>query len=154
MENQIVVFELAGEQFGVNIASVESIIKMQPITVVPQSPPFVKGVINLRGKVEPVMDTSRRFGLAEQLLTKDTRIIVIHMDQTVVGMIVDGVSEVLTVPEDSIEPTPLIATTIHSAFITGIAKMSGNLIILLDLNKVLSLDEQIFAREMIAVADN
>ena len=142
MDNQFVIFELAGEQFGVNISSVESIIKMQSITIMPQSPPFIKGVINLRGKVLAVMDVSKRFGLPEQTQSKDTRVIVVNMNQAGLGMIVDGVSEVLTIPDDSVGSTPSLATTIHSTFITGIAKVNGRLIILLDLNKVLLPEEQ------------
>jgi len=95
MENQIVVFELGSEQFGVSIASVESIIKMQAITKMPQAPSFVEGVTNLRGKVLPVIDLRLRFGLTRQEATRNSRIIVISVNKTEIGMIVDGVSEVL-----------------------------------------------------------
>ena len=142
MENQIVVFELGAEQFGVDIASVESIIKMQAITRMPHSPAFVEGVTNLRGKILPVIDLRRRFGLLEQAADKNSRIIVMSVNGTEVGMVVDGVSEVLTVPDSTVEPAPAIATTVDSAFITGIAKLDGRLVILLDLNRVLSTQEQ------------
>jgi purine-binding chemotaxis protein CheW len=143
MENQIVVFELAGEQYGVNIASVESIIKMQAVTKLPHAPGFVEGVINLRGKVLPVIDLHKRFDLPEQLTDKDSRIIVVSLAGTEVGMIVDAVSEVLTVAEQAVEPPPAIATTIDSAFITGIAKIDPHLVILLDLSRVLKGEEQV-----------
>ncbi len=142
MDNQIVIFELGSEQFGVNIASVESIIKMQPITKMPQAPGFVEGVINLRGKVLPVIDLHKRFNMVEREADKSSRIIVVSIDQTGIGVIVDGVSEVLTVPENAIEATPPITTTVDSTFITGIAKLDGRLVILLDLDKILSIHEQ------------
>nr|MBP7694238.1 chemotaxis protein CheW [Anaerolineales bacterium] len=142
MEHQLVVFDLNGEHYGVDIAAVEGIIKMQAITVVPQAPRFVEGVTNLRGKVLPVIDLRRRFGLAAEAATKDTRIVVVEMNGTTVGIVVDGVSEVLRVNSDTIEPPSPIVTTVDSAFIRGIAKVGERLVILLDLAKVLSLSEQ------------
>jgi purine-binding chemotaxis protein CheW len=142
MENQLVVFMLAKEHYGVRIAVVESIIKLQPITAVPCSPAFVEGVTNLRGRVLPVIDLRKRFGLPAEESTKDTRIVVVEMNGTLVGMIVDAVSEVLRVPAESVEsPSPII-TTVDSAFITGIAKVGERLIVLLDLEKVLSPEEK------------
>ena len=138
MENQVVVFELGSEDFGVSISSVESIIKMQAITKMPHSPSFVEGVTNLRGKVLPVVDLRRRFGLSPKEIDKNSRIIIINVNGIEVGMIVDGVSEVLTIPEQSVEPTPPIAMSIDSSFITGIAKIDQRLVILLDLGRVLS----------------
>lgn len=141
MEHQLVVFELANEHYGVDIAMVEGIIKMQLITAVPHAPSFVEGVTNLRGAVLPVIDLRKRFNLPPEEITKNSRIIHIVIDNIRVGMIVDAVSEVLRIPEDAIEPTPPIVTTVDSAFITGIAKLEGRLIILLDLGKALSLNE-------------
>jgi len=142
MEHQLVVFELANEHYGVDISMVEGIIKMQLITVVPHAPSFVEGVTNLRGAVLPVIDLRKRFNLPPEELTKNSRIIHIVIGTVRVGMIVDAVSEVLRVPEESIEPTPPLVTTLDSAFITGIAKLDGRLIILLDLGKVLLINEQ------------
>jgi purine-binding chemotaxis protein CheW len=142
MDNQIVVFELNAEQYGVNIAVVESIIKMQPITQMPHAPAFVEGVTNLRGKVLPVIDLHKRFNLPPRPADKNSRIIVFGVNGTGVGMIVDGVSEVLTIDEDTVEPAPAITTTLESQFITGIAKLDGRLVILLDLNQVLSSREE------------
>ncbi len=142
MENQLVVFMLAKEHYGVRIAVVESIIKLQPITAVPCSPAFVEGVTNLRGRVLPVIDLRKRFGLPAEEPTKDTRIVVVEMNSTLVGMIVDAVSEVLRVPDQSVESPSPIMTTVDSAFITGIAKVGERLIILLDLEKVLSPEEK------------
>jgi purine-binding chemotaxis protein CheW len=142
MDNQIVVFEVDSEEFGVSIAAVESIIKMQAITHMPQAPAFVKGVTNLRGKLLPVIDMRKQFRLPPKEADSSSRIIVVRVDQTQVGMIVDGVSEVLTVSEQIVETAPALATTVDSAFITGIAKLDGRLVIFLDLNRVLSNQEQ------------
>ena len=142
MENQIVIFELGSEHFGADIATVESIIKIQPITQLPHAPSFVEGVTNLRGKVLPVIDLRKRFGLPVQETDKNGRIIVVSVDQMEVGMIVDEVSEVLTLPEGAVEAAPAIATTIDSSFIKGIAKLDQRLVILLDLTHVLSTKEQ------------
>lgn len=150
MDNQVVVFDLSGESYGVNIAAVESIIKMQPITRLPQAPGFVEGVTNLRGKVLPVVDLRKRFGLPTQLADKNSRIIVTTVSTTEVGMIVDGVSEVLTIPEQAVETAPTITTTVDSTFITGIAKIDQRLIILLDLEKILSSQEQVSLAGMAA----
>ena len=142
MEQQIVVFELANEHYGVDIASVESIVKLQSITSVPQAPGFVEGVTNLRGTVLPVIDLRKRFGLQARDTSKDNRIVVVSLNKTKVGMIVDSVSEVLRIPEETIEPAPPMVTSINSSFITGIAKVEQKLIILLDLAKILSQKEE------------
>ncbi len=142
MENQLVVCDLANEHYGLDISAVESIIKMQPVTVVPRAPAFVEGVTNLRGKVLPVIDLHKRFGLPQGEPTKETRIIVVEMNQETVGIIVDRVSEVLRLDPESVEPPSPIVTTVDSTFIQGIAKVDERLIILLDLGKVLSTREQ------------
>jgi purine-binding chemotaxis protein CheW len=143
MERQMVVFELSNEHYGVDIGTVESIIKMQAITVVPHAPSFVEGVTNLRGNVLPVINLRNRFHLTSQDETKNTRIVVVAIDNVKVGMIVDAVSEVLRVPEEAIEPPPPMVTSVDTAFITAIAKMDEKLVILLDLREVLSVDEKV-----------
>lgn len=150
MENQIVVFELGAEFYGVDIATVESIIKMQAITKMPHAPHFVEGVTNLRGKVLPVIDARKRFAMDARATDQKSRIIIINVDNQEVGMIVDGVSEVLTISEQTIEPAPPLATTVDSAFITGIAKIDQRLVILLDPGKVLSDQEQLSLAEFAA----
>lgn len=142
MEYQLVVFDLAGEHYGVDISAVEGIIKMQNITRMPQSPEFVEGVTNLRGSVLPVIDLRKRFGQPGCEADKDTRIVVVDMEGTKVGIIVDAVSEVLRVPEETIEATPPMVTSVDTSFIRGIAKLADRLIILLDLPKVLTLQER------------
>jgi len=135
----LVIFALGDEQYGVDIDSVESIIRPKSITAVPRAPDFVEGVTNLRGTVLPVVNLHRRFGLPEQNAGKDTRIIVAESDGNKVGMMVDAVLEVRRVPEAAIEPPSPLVTTVDSAFITGIAKVGDDrLIILLDLEQVLA----------------
>jgi purine-binding chemotaxis protein CheW len=142
MERQLVIFELSKEFYGVDIAAVEGIIKMQTITVVPHAPSFVEGVTNLRGAVLPVIDLHKRFGLPRPEDTRNSRIVVVMVNGLKIGMVVDAVSEVLRIPESAIEPPPPMVTTVDSAFIEAIAKLEDRLIILLDLSKVLTLDEQ------------
>ena len=132
-ELQIVVFELGAERYGVDIATVYEIIRHQPITAVPRAPAFVEGIINLRGRIVPVVDLRARLGLATSDVTKATRIVVAETAGTRVGLIVDGVSEVLIVPGDAIEPTPEVAVGAEAAYLRGIAKLGERLIILLAL---------------------
>ncbi|MEW6178937.1 MAG: chemotaxis protein CheW [Chloroflexota bacterium] len=142
MEHQLVVFELENEKYGVDIASVEGIIKMQEITRLPHAPAFIEGITNLRGTIVPVVDLRTRFGLPAQPPTRDTRIVIANMDGSKVGIIVDAVTQVIRVPEDKIEPPPQMSVTINSAFIKNIAKLENELVILLDLGKVLSMEER------------
>lgn len=142
MEKQLVVFELADEQYGLDITTVESIIKMQPITKMPHAPSFLEGITNLRGVVVPVMDLRRRFGLESKPADRDTRIVVANMNDTQIGIVVDAVSQVLRIQDEAIEPPPSLSTTIDSSFISGIAKLDDQLVILLDHEKILSTEEQ------------
>jgi purine-binding chemotaxis protein CheW len=143
MDQQVVVFELGSEEYAVNISSVESIIKMQSITKMPHAPSYIEGVTNLRGRVLPVVDLRRRFGMPPQESTKNNRIIIIAINKIEVGMIVDGVSQVLTIPEQSVEPPPSIAMSVDAAFVTGIAKIDQRLVILLNLDLMLSENERV-----------
>jgi purine-binding chemotaxis protein CheW len=142
MEQQLVVFELANEFYGINIAMVESIIKVQTITQLPQTPPYVKGVTNLRGSVLPVIDLRTRFALDTKEDTRQTRIMIVTMGSIKAGIVVDAVSEVLRVSDETIEPLPPMINSIDSAFLKGIVRLENRLIILLELSKVLNLDEQ------------
>jgi purine-binding chemotaxis protein CheW len=149
-EEQLVIFELANEVYGVDISRVQEIIRMTNITRLPRAPEFVEGVINLRGKVIPVVDLKKRFGLAERERTKASRIVVVDVGDHTIGMVVDAVSEVLRVPSSAVEPPSPVVTTIESDYIRGIAKLEGRLIILLDLDKVLSWEEKRKLREVAA----
>ena len=141
-EEQLVVFELAGESYGVEISRVQEIDRMQTITVVPQAPPFVEGVINLRGRITPVVDLRTRFGLPKAEPTPLTRIVVVKAGEEWVGLVVDAVSEVLRIPVDAIEPPSAMVTTAESTYLRGIAKLESRLIILLDLDRVLDKEFQ------------
>jgi purine-binding chemotaxis protein CheW len=142
MQNQLVVFSLGNEAYGVDVEIIESIIKMQEITRLPHAPSFIVGVTNLRGAVVPILDLRKRFGMEFQKATRDTRIIIVNMNETNIGMVVDAVTQVVQISTDSIEPPPQMAVTENSAFIKGIAKLDNLLIILLDLKKVLSIEDK------------
>jgi purine-binding chemotaxis protein CheW len=135
---QLVIFTLDGQYYGIGIEAVDSIIKMQAITELPHAPYFIIGLTNLRGKVVPVVSLRRRFGLAEEKSSKNSRIIVINVDQKEAGIIVDEVSEVETIPRRNIEPAPMMAGSGGSRPIDGIAKLDDRLIILLNLLKVIA----------------
>jgi purine-binding chemotaxis protein CheW len=140
---QLVSFNLGNEEFGVDIGMVQEIVRMPEITRVPRTPEFVEGVVNLRGKIIPVVDLRKRFRLPVSENTKSTRIIIVTMNGRTVGMIVDGVSEVRRISADSVEPTPdMVASAIDASYLKGIAKLEGRLLILLDLNLVLNQEEQ------------
>ena len=137
-EQQMVLFELGNETYGLDIAAVHEIIRMQPITKVPKAPKYVEGVINLRGKVIPVIDLGKRFGFEKAEKAKNNRIVVVNIQDTTLGVIVDAVTEVLRIATDSIEPVSDIVTTGHSEYLLGIAKLSDKMVILLALEKLLS----------------
>jgi purine-binding chemotaxis protein CheW len=139
---QLVTFSIDGEEFGVEILKVQEIIRMMGITRVPRAPRFVEGVINLRGKVIPIVDLRKRFGLEPRERDKDTRIIVIEISSMIVGFIVDSVSEVLRIPASTIEPSPPVVSGLDSEYISGVGKLEDRLLILLDLDRLLSNEEQ------------
>ena len=138
-ETQLVVFDLASEYYGVDISVVREIIRMQAVTKVPGAPLFVEGVINLRGRVVPVVDLRKRLDLALTEQTKESRIVVVDIAGRDVGVIVDAVTEVLRVPLSSLEPPTSMITSTESDYLKGIAKLEDKLIILLDLDKVLAI---------------
>jgi purine-binding chemotaxis protein CheW len=141
-ELQIVVCELADEHYGLDIARVFEIIRNQPITPVPRAPMFVKGVINLRGRIVPVVDLRGRFDMGETEATKETRIVVAESGSTRVGLVVDSVSEVLILPLDSVEQTPEVAAGADAGYLRGIAKLGDRLVLLLELDGLFGTDEQ------------
>lgn len=141
-ELQLVTFNIGREEFSVDILKVQEIIRIMEITRVPRSPEFVEGVINLRGKVIPVVDLRKRFGLSNAERGKDTRIIVVESTGKTVGLIVDSVSEVLRLPADTVEPPPEMIGSVDSEYIDGVGKLEDRLIILLNLDKVLTPKER------------
>ena len=144
-EGKYLTFTLAGEEYGFGILTIKEIIGMLPITSVPQTPEFVKGVINLRGKVIPVMDLRLRFGMPSIDYSERTCIIVVEISgqagTILVGIVVDAVSEVLNIKGDDIEKTPTFGAKLNTDYILGMAKMEGGVKILLDIDQVLSGDE-------------
>ena len=133
---QLVTFKLENEEFGVDILKVQEINRMLTITKIPNAPPFVEGVINLRGKIIPIVDLRKRLGFNSRAYDKSTRIIVVELDGLILGFIVDSVSEVLRVSESTVEPPPSIMGGIESDYIEGVGKLDNRLLILLELGKV------------------
>jgi len=147
---QLVTFKLGGEEFGVEIFKVHEIIRMLQITQVPNAPDFVHGVINLRGKVVPIISLRRRFSFeVAEGGDQNLRIIVVELNQVTVGFIVDSVSEVLKISPDIVEPPPAVLAGVASDHITGVAKLEDRLVILLDLGQLLSAPEK---EELVAKA--
>ena len=138
-------FKLADEDYGISLLKVREIIGMMPITSVPQTPDFIKGVINLRGKVIPVTDLRLRFGMAESGYTDRTCIIVVEIqgaDSTIqTGIVVDAVTEVLPVKAEEIEPAPEFGAKVDTHYIMGMANMDGSVKILLDIDRVMTAEE-------------
>lgn len=138
---QLVGFRISDEEFGVDITKVQEIIRMVDITRVPNTPAFVEGVINLRGKVIPIIDMRKRLELDSKPYDKDTRITVVEIENRIVGFIVDSVSEVIRIEKSITEPPPPMVSNINSDFITAIAKLDNRLLILLDLNEILNSEQ-------------
>lgn len=141
-KDKYLTFHLAGEDYGLEIAYVTEIIGIQKITVVPDMPEFVMGVINLRGKVIPVMDVRRRFHLPTRDYDERTCIIVVDIKETAVGLVVDKVNEVATIPESQIEPAPQVGKKSSSHFIQGMGKIADSVKILLKVDTLL-FDEEL-----------
>jgi purine-binding chemotaxis protein CheW len=139
---QLVTFSIGEEEFGVDILQVQEIIRTMEITNVPRAPEFVEGVINLRGKVIPIVDMRSRFGLESKKHDKYTRIIVIENDMIIVGFVVDSVSEVLRLPATQVQPPPPVVAGMDSDYIDGVGKLEDRLLILLNLDSLLDNEEK------------
>ena len=138
---QLVGFNLGDEEFGVDILKVQEINRMIDITKVPQSPDYVEGVINLRGEIIPVIDLRKRFGLPKKDPDRHTRIIVAEVGESTLGFVVDAVSEVIRIKSNTVEPPPPIVKGQHAEYIQGVGKLDGRLLMLLDIDKVLTQSE-------------
>jgi purine-binding chemotaxis protein CheW len=151
-EGKYLTFSLAGEEYGIGILKVKEIIGMMAVTHVPQTPDFVKGVINLRGKVIPVVDLRLRFGMAAAAYTERTCIIVVEVagahGSVMMGIVVDAVSEVLNIRAADIENTPAFGVRLNTDFILGMAKAAGGIKILLDIDRVLNSEDLVAIRQM------
>ncbi|MBU9720341.1 MULTISPECIES: chemotaxis protein CheW [Bacillaceae] len=140
-ELKVIVFQLQDEEYGVSVDQVRSIERIQHITRVPKTPDFVKGVINLRGVVTPIINLRSRFDIEEMEYTDSTRIIIVSVEDMNVGLIVDAANDVIDIPVNAIEPPPEIVGGIEVNYLRGVAKLDKRLLILLDLNYVLDRDE-------------
>jgi purine-binding chemotaxis protein CheW len=149
-EGKYLTFTLAGEDYGIGILKIKEIMGLMPITPVPRTPEFVKGVINLRGKVTPVLDLRVRFGMEEIDYTDRTCIVVVEIEgmagRIMMGVVVDSVSEVLNIKGEDIEDTPSFGTRLDTDYILGMAKMGKAVKILLDIEKVLSSEELVLLK--------
>ncbi|MFH1791755.1 MAG: chemotaxis protein CheW [Candidatus Omnitrophota bacterium] len=141
-EIQLVIFRLADEEFGLEISQVREIIRIQDITPMPKAPDFIEGVINLRGQIIAVMDLARRFGLKSGGRSEKSRIVVVEIQGSTVGLVVDDVPEVLRIQSGNIDPTPeMLQSQVHADFIKGVGKQENRLIVLLDATKILTKGE-------------
>lgn len=138
---KVIVFQLMDKEYAIPVSQVQGIEKMMHITRVPRTEKFVKGVINLRGVVTPIIDLRERFGLPSAENTESVRIIIVQFDDMEVGFVVDSANDVIDLPVNSIEPQPEVVGVIEEAFISGVAKIDNRLLILLHLDKVLNISE-------------
>lgn len=140
-ELKVIVFQLNDEEYGVPVGQVRSIERLQHITRVPGTQDFVKGVINLRGVVTPIIDLRKRFDFSNVEYSELTRIIIVAVEDLEVGLIVDGANDVIDIPSSNIEPPPEVVGSVDVEYLNGVAKLDKRLLILLDLNKVLNKKE-------------
>jgi purine-binding chemotaxis protein CheW len=145
---QLVSFHLGSEEYAMEILGVQEIIRMVQPTRIPNAPEFVEGVINLRGQVVPVIGLRKRFGLEQRPFDRQTRIVVLETPGATVGFVVDSVSEVLRIPSDTVEPPPRM-TRQGREFVSGIGKLEGRLLLLLDTQKLLD-EQQLLACQQVA----
>jgi len=138
---QWVTFRLDSETYGINVMQVQEVLRVTEIAPVPGAPDYVMGIINLRGNVVTVLDTRRRFGLPSKEQDDSTRIVVVEADQTVVGILVDSVAEVVELNRSAVESSPNVGNDESSKYIEGVATHESELLILVDINKLLSEDE-------------
>jgi len=138
---QLVSFRLAQEEYGIEITKVQEIILMGEITRVPQTPEYIKGLINLRSTVIPIVDLRLRFGLAPESATDETRIMVVNIVGKTIGIIVDAVSEVLRIAHEQIAPPPPTVAGLGREYLTGLVKLENRLLILLDIDRILGREE-------------
>lgn len=139
INKQYVIFSVENEYYGVNIHYVETIEKVSTITRVPRAPYYVKGVINLRGEVVSVIDLRKRFNLPSTEITDENRIIILSVEEMVIGILVDNSSEVLSIDKDLIDSTSNLANSSEDDYISGIGKVDDRMIILLDVSKIFDL---------------
>lgn len=154
-EYQLVVFAIGNEEFGVEIGQVREIVRLVQITYLPKAPEFIEGVVNLRGQVLPVIDLAKRLGISSHPRTEATRIVVIEVENNTVGMIVDSVSEVLRLSSEDVDEVPmLVDTEIPEHYIRGVGKLKDRLLVLLDLDKILTPEEVLHVERQVKSISN
>jgi purine-binding chemotaxis protein CheW len=153
LDAQLVVFELDNQHYGIDIEQVEGIIKMQPITGIPHAPVCLEGVINLRGTVVPIINLRKRFNLPTSEIVDDSRIVVVYMGLEKVGLIVDGVSQVVWMAEEDMEASiDFIAEDIERSYVSRIGKLPDQLVILLNLDRVLHIEENLYLQQKLVIS--
>jgi purine-binding chemotaxis protein CheW len=152
--NQLISFEVGDEEYGLEILRVKEVIRIREITRLPKAPRFVKGIINLRGDVIPIIDLRDRFGLEHKEYTVMTRVIVVDVEGKLVGMVVDAASQVVRIPSDQIEPPPPIVGGISAEYIKGVGKLDDRLVILLNIDRILTVEEKVELRKLERAVEN
>ncbi len=147
-DQHLVVARLAGESYGISIDAVRTIIRVPEITEIPRAPSFVEGIINLRGAIVPVIDLRKRLGLPVQPLDRSARIVVVETPDGQIGLLVDAVTRTLVLSGEQIEPTSPIVVSVDTAYVRGVGKLEDELVILLDVERVLTADESTALRRM------
>ncbi|MDV2885750.1 chemotaxis protein CheW [Alkalihalophilus pseudofirmus] len=134
---KVIVFQLKDEEYAIEVDYIQSIERMQPVTRIPSTYPFVTGVMNLRGVITPIINLRKRFGIEEKGLDEATRILVIQKGDIEIGFIVDGANDVIDIPVDKIEPTPEVVGGVEAEYLRGVVKLNKRLFTLLNLEKVI-----------------
>ena len=147
-ETQVVTFHLGKEEYAIDILQVQEIVMMTEITRMPRAPRFIEGIVNLRGQMIPIIDMRKRFDMGTSEHTQDTRIIIVDIGQEIVGMIVDGVRDVIRLPDSAVSPPPPMIKGISAEYLRGIGQFDERLLIMLELGRVLTADEQEVLRKL------
>ena len=154
---QYLTFEIAGDEYALGILGVKEIIEYDTVTKVPMTPPWIRGVINLRGSVVPVIDLAVKFGFSDRRVTKRTCIVIVEVNlegsQTVMGLIVDGVSQVIDLQRQDIEPAPAFGTRVRVDFLQGLGKVGKKFVLILNIDRTLSIEELITAAALTVSPD-
>jgi len=146
---QLIKFSVADLDFGININQIFQIIKPQEVFKVPNTPPFIEGLINLRGKVLTIFNLRKRFSLPEKTADEDTKVLIVNMNDMLLGFTVDNVTEIVRINDEEIVDTPATLKDFEHRFLSGVAKLGEKLILLLDLKKVLTPDEELQVQEIV-----
>ena len=146
--SQLISFAVGDEEYGLEILRVKEVIRMREITRLPKQPTFIKGIINLRGDVIPIVDLREKFGLERHKYSPTTRVIVVDVEEKLVGMVVDAARQVVRVPADQIDPPPAIVGGMSTEYIKGVGKLDERMIILLNIDRILSREEKLQLQRM------